>query len=274
MTDVAPKYKTEEGVIEHDDASPPIIDENNKAEEASEELKDVTPTADEQPKTIVPKSESFAPVETLEEKLPLHRRIVDTIVRYFRKWGGVKNFKNPYKRPSISFMIVAFISAFIGIMLVAIVHYYAIINQQPNPLVQTQVTSMLVGSFGASAVLIYGEIKSPLAQPRNFIGGHFFSAITGVLCRLILEAINLQNWFTPYFSALSVATAIVVMFITRTTHPPGGATALIAVTSPLFPWYGFQYIFVPILSGCLIMLIVALVVNNLKPDSHYPLYWW
>ena len=36
-----------------------------------------------------------------------------------------------------------------------------------------------LGSFGASAVLIYGEVKSPLAQPRNLVGGHVFSAITG-----------------------------------------------------------------------------------------------
>ena len=32
--------------------------------------------------------------------------------------------------------------------------------------------TLLIGSFGASAVLVYGAIKSPLAQPRNLIGGH------------------------------------------------------------------------------------------------------
>jgi len=102
------------------------------------------------------------------------------------------------------------------------------------------------------------------------------SAVVGVLCRLVVWSVNLdtENWVLPYLSALSVAIAIFMMHLTRTTHPPGGATALIAVTSPLFPWYGFQYIFVPVLSGCCVMLLVAVLINNLKPDNHYPLCWW
>src|SRR5512141_1049552 len=42
--------------------------------------------------------------------------------------------------------------------------------------------SLLIGSFGASAVLVYGAIKSPLAQPRNLVGGHILSGLTGVVC--------------------------------------------------------------------------------------------
>src|ERR1043166_9705407 len=38
----------------------------------------------------------------------------------------------------------------------------------------------LIGSFGASAVLIYGATNSPLAQPRNLVGGHVISALVGV----------------------------------------------------------------------------------------------
>lgn len=38
----------------------------------------------------------------------------------------------------------------------------------------------LIGSFGATCVLIYGVIQSPLAQPRNLIGGHLISALIGV----------------------------------------------------------------------------------------------
>src|SRR5512139_1733592 len=43
--------------------------------------------------------------------------------------------------------------------------------------------TLLIGSFGASAVLVYGAIKSPLAQPRNLIGGHIISGLTGVACQ-------------------------------------------------------------------------------------------
>ena len=86
-----------------------------------------------------------------------------------------------------------------------------------------EVITMIIGSFGASAVLIYGAIKSPLAQPRNLIGGHILSAVVGVASYQLFHA---HLWFA---SAVAVATAIAVMHATKTLHPPGGATALIAV---------------------------------------------
>ncbi len=33
---------------------------------------------------------------------------------------------------------------------------------------------LLIGSFGASAVLVFGAPSSPLARARNVIGGHVF----------------------------------------------------------------------------------------------------
>ena len=46
---------------------------------------------------------------------------------------------------------------------------------------------LLIGSLGASAVLVYGAPRSPLAQPRNLVGGHLLSATVGVLCYLLLS---------------------------------------------------------------------------------------
>jgi CBS-domain-containing membrane protein len=63
----------------------------------------------------------------------------------------------------------------------------------------------LIGSFGASAVLIYGSIRSPLAQPRNLLGGHVFSAVIGVTC---FKLFNVYLWLA---SAMAVASAIAVM---------------------------------------------------------------
>ena len=79
---------------------------------------------------------------------------------------------------------------------------------------------MIIGSFGASAVLIYGAIKSPLAQPRNLLGGHVFSALIGVTCYQLLDS---HLWLA---AAVAVATAIAFMHATKTLHPPGGATGL------------------------------------------------
>jgi CBS-domain-containing membrane protein len=39
---------------------------------------------------------------------------------------------------------------------------------------------MIIGSQAATAVLVFNAIKSPLAQPRNVIGGNMISALVGV----------------------------------------------------------------------------------------------
>ena len=154
----------------------------------------------------------------------------------------------------------SWLGAFLGIAAVAYIGY--------GFLDKTDLV-MVIGSFGASAVLIYGAIKSPLAQPRNLMGGHLISALIGVTAFKILDP-NL--WLA---AALAVATSIAVMHATKTLHPPGGATALIAVISgPKVHNLGYLYALVPVGVGALIMLAVALLVNNLAPQRRYPEFWW
>ena len=126
----------------------------------------------------------------------------------------------------------------------------------------------LVGSFGATAVLLYAIPLSPFAQPRNLIVGHIMSAIVGVSCVLAMP----DN--TALAAATSVAVAVAVMHLTRSLHPPGGATALIAVIgSEHIHEMGYWYVISPIGLGVAIMLIVALIINNLSPHRRYPQYW-
>lgn len=129
-------------------------------------------------------------------------------------------------------------------------------------------TTLLIGSFGASAVLVYGAIKSPLAQPRNLIGGHIISGLVGVACS---QLFGTTVWLA---AALGVSLAIAAMLATKTLHPPGGATALIAVIGgPKIHSLGFLYAFLPAGAGAVILLIVALLVNNLSRNRKYPEYW-
>jgi CBS domain-containing membrane protein len=128
----------------------------------------------------------------------------------------------------------------------------------------------LIGSFGASSVLIYGVIQSPLAQPRNLIGGHLICAFVGVTIRYLVPEI----WFA---AALAVSSSIVLMQITRTLHPPGGATALIAIIgSEKIKSLGYMYLISPVLSGVAILLIVALFFNNITSHRRYPVnrHWY
>ena len=135
------------------------------------------------------------------------------IANYFRKMAGTT--QSP-PRVSLSEILWSWLGAFLGIAAVAYINY--------GLLDETDLV-LIIGSFGASAVLIYGAIKSPLAQPRNLLGGHVISALIGVTAFKLLEP-NL--WLA---AALAVAISIAVMHATKTLHPPGGATALIAVIS-------------------------------------------
>jgi CBS-domain-containing membrane protein len=150
----------------------------------------------------------------------------------------------------------SFIGAFMGIGIIAFL--------QSLMLSKTE-NVFLIGSFGASSVLVYGAIQSPLAQPRNLVGGHVVSAIIGVAVYQLLPDII---WLT---APLAVALSIVMMQVTKTLHPPGGATALIAVTgSAKIKALGFMYVLSPVLSGCLILLVVALIFNNMTSHRKYP----
>ena len=72
--------------------------------------------------------------------------------------------------------------------------------------------------------------------------------------------------------ALSSSTAIEVMHMTKTTHPHGGATAMIG--SERVHQLGFLFVLSPVAFGALIMLVVALIVNNLISFRRYPVFWW
>ncbi len=150
----------------------------------------------------------------------------------------------------------SFIGAFFGIGLIAFIQSLTL-SQYEN--------IFLIGSFGASSVLIYGAIQSPLAQPRNLIGGHLISAFIGVTVYKLLPDII---WLT---APMAVALSIVAMQITKTLHPPGGATALIAVngTSKITA-LGYMYVLSPVLSGCLILFAMALIFNNITANRRYP----
>lgn len=151
-----------------------------------------------------------------------------------------------------------FLGALVGISLIGVT------QQSQLPLIDTV---FLVGSFGASAVLIYGATNSPLAQPRNLFGGHLIGALIGVTIAFLFPQKNLL-WFS---SGLAVALSIVAMQMTRTVHPPGGATALIAIIgSEEVKSLGYKYVFSPILVSVLIMFFVALVFNNIPDDRCYP----
>jgi CBS domain-containing membrane protein len=112
---------------------------------------------------------------------------------------------------------------------------------------------IIVGSYGATAVLLYGAPSAPFSQPRNLFGGHLLSALVGV------ATVTFGPDVIVFQSAFAVATAILLMQLTRTTHPPGGATALIAVIGG-DPIRSLEWVYVlAVMAGIAIMFAVAFV---------------
>lgn len=168
---------------------------------------------------------------------------------------------NSQSPPRVSLAEVgwSWLGSFLGITAVALIHYHLM---DQNGLL------LLIGSFGASAVLIYGAVRSPLAQPRNLLGGHILSACIGVTA---FQWLGSYPWLA---AAVAVSTAIALMHLTRTLHPPGGATALIAVIGgDSVHKLGYLYVVMPAALGACVMLVVALIVNNIPKTRKYPEFW-
>lgn len=179
------------------------------------------------------------------------------LARYLRKMRGTTRGSPP--RVSTAEILWSWLGAFLGIGTVAAVEQAFLAGTDHL---------LVIGSLGASAVLVYGAPRSPLAQPRNLVGGHMLSALIGVLCFQVLHPIP------GLAEGVAVASAVALMHWTRTLHPPGGATALIAVIgSDELHALGYLYVLAPAGLGAVILLVVGLLVNNASANRRYPELW-
>ena len=121
---------------------------------------------------------------------------------------------------------------------------------------------LVLGSFGASCVLVFGFPDAPFSQPRNVIVGHFLSSLSGLAFLTLFG----PHWWSV---ALAVSTAIALMMMTRTVHPPAGSNPVIIYL--LQPGWGF--LLAPTLLGAIALVLVTLIYNNVMRESRYPKYW-
>ena len=124
----------------------------------------------------------------------------------------------------------------------------------------------LVASMGASTVLLFATPHGPLAQPWPLLGGHGISALIGVIC---------SRWVPDpvLAAALAVGLAIGAMHYLRCIHPPGGATALVAVIGgPAISSLGYAFVLVPVILNAVTLAIVAIAFNAFFPWRRYPAY--
>lgn len=175
----------------------------------------------------------------------------------------MKGFEGCPPRKPLSKILWSWLGSLVAIYVISI------LNEKIH--IDPKDTLFLVGSFGASAVLIFAAPQADFSQPRNFLGGHVLSALVGItLYKFVHVEIEL-------LSAIAVSTAIVVMHFTRSLHPPGGATALVAIVGGAQTHeLGYLFAFFPILLDSFVMFAIALLINNLSSNTkrHYPRYWF
>jgi HPP family len=170
--------------------------------------------------------------------------------RFCRNIASLQGSSTYQPRFSMEQIMLSYVGSFLGIAALA---YISVNTSYP----------LIAAPFGAAAVLMFAVPSSPLAQPRNLIFGNLISAVVGIIMVHLFGA-------EPWVMALAVATAIKLMQITRTLHPPGGAIALVGVMSHA-QW---AFLFTPVLTGSIVLLLCTVIFNNLMPGRSYPKHWF
>lgn len=147
------------------------------------------------------------------------------------------------------------LAAFVSIAVCALITQHTLPNDSASPI--------LIASMGASAVLLFMVPSSPLSQPWSFVGGHLSAALVGVACAQFIANTSLA-------AASATGLAIAVMYLLRCLHPPGGATALLAILGgDAIHSLGFNYLLTPVALNVLAMLAVSQLLQRIVLRHHH-----
>ncbi|KAJ5836479.1 hypothetical protein N7447_002505 [Penicillium robsamsonii] len=172
--------------------------------------------------------------------------------------------KPPKPMGNIVVALWSLVGAFCGVALVASV-------SKRVPSFEARDAPVIIGSFGAAAVIEFGAIESPFAQPRNAILSQVIACFFGVGISKLFALNPHAEAYTELGGALACGLTTAVMILTNTTHPPAGATAVLAVTHAQTVALGW-FLFPVMLLGLGLMQAAAVIINNVQ--RRYPLYWW
>lgn len=122
---------------------------------------------------------------------------------------------------------------------------------------------LLMAPFGATCVLLFAAPGAPLAQPRNVIGGHLIATLVGLA---IMNIAGAGAWQM----AAGVGIAIALMQFFRAVHPPAGANPIVVLSAGIQDW---GFLWTPVLLGSVILVLLALLINNVGQQKQWPQYW-
>lgn len=118
---------------------------------------------------------------------------------------------------------------------------------------------LLIAPFGASCVLLFALPQSPLARPRNVIGGHLISALVGLLVLTFLG-------HGVVAMGLGVGLAIALMQFSGTLHPPAGGDPLVVILAGA----GWSFLLLPIAAGTCCLVLLAWLYHRFVSKRAYP----
>ena len=125
---------------------------------------------------------------------------------------------------------------------------------------KTEFGLFLIASFGSSMVLLYGYPQSPFAQPKNIFFGHLVTSIVGLIFLNIPLPIYL-------IIPLAVGVGVSFMIFLNVTHPPAGGNPIIVIMGSV----SLDYIFSPIITGSIIILVFGVIINRYILKKNYPI---
>ncbi len=175
-----------------------------------------------------------------------YRQTWQQFCQFVKSLGGSSAYQ---PRFSMQQIVISYLGSFLGIAALA---YISASTSYP----------LIAAPFGAAAVLVFAVPNSPLGQPRNLILGNLIGGLSSVVMVSLFGS-------EPWVMALAVATAIKLMQLTKTLHPPGGAVALVGVMSHA-KW---EFLLTPVLTGSIVLLLCTFLFNNLMPGRSYPEHW-
>ncbi len=120
---------------------------------------------------------------------------------------------------------------------------------------------LLIPPMAASMALVAGAPSLPLSQPRHVIGGQVISAIVGIMVGWVSHSL--------WAGAIAGGLALGAMLLTRTSHSPAAATAVIGATIA-----DGQLAFVLCAGLAAVVLVLFGLIRSALKGTPYPLYWW
>ena len=118
----------------------------------------------------------------------------------------------------------------------------------------------LIASFGSSMVLLYGYPESPFAKPKNILFGHLVTSAIGIL---FYNYIPLPIYI---LIPLAVGFGVGLMIFLDVTHPPAGGNPIIVIIGSV----SFDYLLSPGITGTIIIIISAIIINRFILKRSYP----